>query len=165
MKRVDSRQNKAIQNSAASRYQKNRPLPRPSFSENPLYTDQPLSRGKGPVFGLIGDLFYASKIAQLAKHYHLDIHNSDSSESLLNHAAIKLPCIAILDWDHCEAEAFKLLRAFKSDEKLTKVPIVGYLSGARADLKREGENAGCMRIYSKIEFIRVLEDLLVRYGL
>ena len=161
MKPIDNRQNKLIQTKAAMK---------PHFPGAQI--PSAVSEGEaamgslkgGAVFGLISNLLSASKIAQSAKHCHLGVHNFDKADPLIEHAKAKLPLLVILDWDGCEAEAFKLLKVFQGDEGLKKVPIIGYLSHVKTALKEEAQKAGCLRVYSKSEFTRELDDLLARYN-
>jgi len=72
--------------------------------------------------------------------------------------------LVVLDWDDCEAEAFKLLSAFSFNESLRRIPTIGYLSQAKRHLKDEAQNAGCHRVYGKTEFTKGIEDLFMRYA-
>lgn len=161
MKPIDNRQNKLIQTKATMKH-----IPQGVPPQSALHEEGPIPAGAakgGAVFGLISNLLFASKIAQSAKHCHLGVHNFDKAEPLLEHAKARLPLLTILDWDGCEAEAFKVLKAFGENPDLKGLPTVGYLSHVKADLKEEAERAGCHRVYSKSEFVRILDDLLVRY--
>lgn len=120
-----------------------------------------LSKG-GVVYGLLSNLLLASKLAQAAKHCHLSIHNFDKAEPLLAHARQKMPKLVILDWDDCEAEAFKLLKEMTANADLMKVPRVGFVSNSKRMVRDEAQRAGCTRVYGKAEFPQVLEDLFTR---
>ncbi len=162
MKQTNNRQNKLIQVKAEIKhFPREHHLP----SEKPA-TDMEgssVARG-GAVYGLVSDILFASKIAQAAKHVHLAVHNFDKAEPLLQHTKQRPPVLIILDWDRCEAEAFKVLKELSSNADLKSVPSVGYLSQIKAPLKEEAQRAGCHRVYTKTEFTRSLEDLLVRYS-
>jgi len=45
----------------------------------------------GTVFGLVRSLFFATKIAEAAKHCHLGVHNFDHANALIEHAKQKHP--------------------------------------------------------------------------
>lgn len=163
MKPIDNRQNKLVQTKAGAKH-----LPPKGFHGDAAHEaggQDPRGTGLhgGAVFGLVSNLLFASKIAQSAKHQHLGAHNFDKGDSLLEHARAKRPRLVILDWDGCEREAFKLLKVFREDAALKTIPVVGYLSHTKMDLKKEAETAGCLRVYTKSEFTRVLDDLLIRY--
>ena len=161
MKCVDNRQNKWIVTQAPTRpFNKEEPAVRKSFEDFP-----PAGiRSGGIVLGLVANLFLASKIVQTAKHCHLAVHHFDRAEALLKFAGQHVPILIILDWDDCEAEAFKLLKELARNTDLQHVPAVGYLSQAKALLKEEARRAGCHRVYGKTEFNRDLASLLTRYA-
>lgn len=162
MKQIDNRQNKLAQKKAEMRhFPKDHHLPSEAPAGEGAGSES--ARG-GAVFGLVSNIFFASKIAQSAKHCHLAVHNFDKAEPLLEHAKKRAPLLVILDWDGCEAEAFKLLKELKANADLKGVPTVGYLSHVKAAVKDEAERAGCHRVYPKSEFTRVLDDILVRYS-
>lgn len=164
MKKIDNRQNKLVQMKAeVKHFPKVSAILSASGMPAGGETSGGISKG-GAVFGLVSNLLAASKIAQAAKHCHLDIHNFDKSESLLTHAKIKPPVLVILDWDGCESESFKVLKALKADSALNHVATVGFLSSGKTPVKEEAQRAGCHRVYFKTEFMRDLEALLTRYA-
>lgn len=121
------------------------------------------SKTRGWVLGLVSQIPFAAKIAQAAKSCRLNVHNFDRASVLIEYAKQHPPVVVILDWDGCQAEAFKVLKEFAACADLKNVPTVGYVSYPNEVLKQEARLAGCHRVYSKSEFIRALEDLLVRY--
>jgi len=162
MKRIDYRQNKLIQAKATMKPLRKHKPPPTQEAEGP----EPVSEkmGGGAVFGLVSDLLTASKIAQSAKHHHLGVHNFDRAKPLMEHAEQKPPVFVILDWDGCEAEAFQLLKDLGASASLKKIPTVGFVSQAKINLREEAQAAGCDRVYPKTEFLKSLDDLLVRYA-
>lgn len=122
-----------------------------------------LPGGHGVVYGLVSDLLVATKIARAAQHCHLAVHNFDRAEPLLEHARAKAPNLAILDWDSREAEAYKVLQEFAATAVLKKVPTVGFVSMPKASVREEAQKAGCHRVYTKTEFSRDLEQIMMRY--
>ena len=114
------------------------------------------------VYGLTCDLKVAEKITQIAQNWSLEIRHFDRAEKLLQRAAERLPNLFIIDWDHCEAEAFKLLSSRNDIPALKKVPVIGYLSNEKGSVKEEAERAGCMRVWLKTEFMNDLEDIMIR---
>lgn len=160
MKKTDNRQNKFVIPKGQETRFVNRRVASVS-SEEEIRTE--LGRG-GAVFGLSANLLLAAKIAQSAKHFHLGVHNFDKCAPLVEHARQKAPIVVILDWDGCEAEAFKVLKEFSRDADLKKVATVGCLSNMHQPLKEDAERAGCHRVYAKTEFMRTLDDILMRYA-
>ncbi len=159
MKPINNRQNKTIQTHRPSVKGVFVPLTARSYDNDYI----PVKTG-GIILGLVSDLFFATKIAQAAKHCHVLVHNFDKAQPLLKHLKEKHPHVVILDWDGCEAEAFKVLQALRAEDALKGIATVGYLSlPAKADLKQDAEHAGCHRVYSKTEFLKNLENLVIRY--
>jgi PleD family two-component response regulator len=164
VKRIDYRQNKLIQTKAASRGGGKEGHPFPQAGAQPQAPLPGAAKG-GALLGLVSDLLMATKIAQAAKHNHLGVHNFDRAGALVEHAASKRPFLVILDWDGCEAEAFKVLKAFREDAVLKGIPTVGYVSQSKKEVKEEAERAGCHRVYTKVEFTHAVDDILMRYAL
>lgn len=120
--------------------------------------------GLKPVYALIGDLFFATKIVKSAKAVGLEARAFDTAERLMQASREKEPGMIIMDCGSLEREAFQLLKELRSDEKLSRIPRLGYLSHSVADLKNQMRAAGCDQVFLKTEFTRELENLLVRYG-
>ena len=162
MKQTDNRQNKLQQVKAQARpFFKTGALSGPA--DHAADQGAGLSHG-GIVYGLVRDLLVATRIAQAAKHCHLAVHNSDKSETLLAHVKERKPVLVILDWDACEAEAFKFLKEMNGNADFKTVPSVGYLSQSKSVTRDEAQRAGCHRVYTKTEFMHELEILIARYA-
>ncbi len=116
------------------------------------------------VFGLVSNMMLATKIAQSARHNHLPVHNFDKAADLIAGLKQNKPVLIILDWDKCEAEAFKVLNELHKDADFRNVPTIGYLSSSNRVIAEEARSAGCHRIYGKTEFNRELDQLLARYA-
>lgn len=116
----------------------------------------------GFVYGLLRDITIAAKIAQAAKTANLSTHNFDRAEALMACARDRKPKLIILDWDVCEAEAFKVLKEMNQNADLKGVTNVGYVSGKKATLMEEARRAGCHRVYQKTEFMRELPIITAR---
>ncbi|MCM8775561.1 MAG: hypothetical protein NC930_04325 [Candidatus Omnitrophica bacterium] len=162
MKQMDRRQNKIIQTKAQMKHYSSIPPPAP---EPHAKTDEPEVRYGGVVYGLVTDLLVATKLAQMAKQNHLSVHNFDKADRLLETMKTRHPNFIAIDWDTCEAEAYKLLGEVRKDEKMKTIPVVGYVSSQKSAVRKEAEQAGCDRVYLKTEFMRNLADLFVRYAL
>ncbi len=118
----------------------------------------------GPIYVLVKDLFFATKIVKTAQAAGLEVRAFDSAERLLGASRERQPQLVILDCQGLEREAFRLLEGFQADERLAKVPRIGYLPHVAHELKQEMLRAGCEHIYSKSEFTRELENILVKSG-
>ena len=165
MKQTDNRQNKLQQVKAQARpFSKTGALSGAAGHAAELSGGGPALSHGGIVYGLVRDLFVATKIAQAAKHCHLAVHNSDKADTLWAHAKERKPVLVILDWDGCEAEAFKFLKEMGQNADFKMVPSVGYLSQVKSVTRDEAQRAGCHRVYTKTEFMHDLETLIARYA-
>lgn len=104
----------------------------------------------------------ATRVARDAKALYFEAFQSDRIEALWALAAERKVLLVILDWDHCEAECFKLLEKMRREESWKAVPVVGYLSQEKTALREEARKAGCDRVYGKSEFFKNLNDILMR---
>lgn len=117
-----------------------------------------------PIYILVSDLFFATKIVKTAQAMGLEARAFDSADRLVQASKEKEPALLILDCGGLEKEAFRLLDELRADEKLSRVPRIGYLAHTAQDLKRQMQGAGCDAVYSKSEFTKGLENLLMRYA-
>jgi CheY-like chemotaxis protein len=117
------------------------------------------------VMGLLSSVAVATKIAKAAKRCHLGVRNTDKAAVLLAGMKAVKPVLVLIDWDECEREAFQLLQTLRQDESLKRLPVMGYVSNNKADLKGMAERAGCDRVYFKTDFLNHLEDVIARCAL
>jgi len=117
-----------------------------------------------PVYILVNNLFFAEKIVKTAQGMGLEAKAFDTAQRLVQSAGEREPALVIMDCEGLEKESHQLLKELRSEEKLLKVPPIGYLSHTSRDLKREMREAGCVQVYNKAEFTRELENLLTRYA-
>jgi len=121
----------------------------------------PAKRG---VFALVADMAAATQIAKCAAGLHIGVRNFDRAEKLVLQAAVERPFLVILDFEKCEAEAFRVLNEMRNNADLRSVPAVGFVTQTKVMVKPEAERAGCSRVYMKTEFGRQLPDLIMRYA-
>ena len=117
-----------------------------------------------PVYALVRDLFFATKIVKTAEAAGLKARTFDSAERLVAAATENEPSFVMMDCETLEREAFRALEAFRRNPTLSKIPRVGFLTHGTGDLKRQMQDAGCEKVCTKSEFTRELETLMVRYG-
>ena len=115
-----------------------------------------------PIYILVNDLFFATKIVKTAQALALETRAFDTASRLLEASKQKEPALVIMDCGGMERECYQLLGAFRSDASLSKVPHIGYLSHGAKDLTREMRAAGCNQVYTKSQFTKELDLLLAR---
>lgn len=117
-----------------------------------------------PIYMLANDLFFASKVVKTAEASDVPARAFDTAERLIQAAREKGPSLVVMDCERLERDAFRLLQEFRADEKLSKVPCIGYLSHTARDLKGQMLAAGAVQVYFRSEFSKQLENLLLRYA-
>ena len=145
-------------------------LPDPKAAEEkvPMIKREALVDGalsaKRSVFALVANMAAATQIVKCAAALHIGTRNFDNAGKLVAQAAIERPFLVILDFEKCEAEAFRALNELRNNADLRGIPAVGFVTQAKAMVKSEAEKAGCSRVYMKTEFGRQLPDLIARYA-
>ncbi len=136
----------------------------PSFHEQPVGAPGVSGCRRGIVLTLTGDLSVATRITKSAKMCHLEVRHLDRSERLIEALKSILGApVLVIDWDTREADGFKALKAIRETVDLKKAAVVGFVSAAKQETKREAEGLGCLRVYGKSEFFSGLEMIWVRY--
>ena len=119
---------------------------------------------KRSVFALVADMAAATQIVKCAAALHVGVRNFDRAGKLVAEAAMAKPFLVILDFEKCEAEAFRALNELRNNADLRGVPTMGFVTQSKVMVKPEAEKAGCSRVYMKTEFGRQLPDLIARYA-
>jgi len=117
-----------------------------------------------PVYVLVKNLFFATKIVKTAQAAGLPVRCFDEAAKLVGASRTEEPNLVILDCHGLEKEAFQVLSEFRKDPGLSRVSRIGYLTHGARDLKVEMEQAGCEHVYTQSEFTKELENLLVKYN-
>lgn len=122
----------------------------------------PASPSGRVILGLTAQVALATRIAKAAKLCHMAVHNADKAEPLLAVWRQAKVSLVLIDWDECEREGFALLAALRQDPGSRKLPVMGFVSQKKADLKPLAQRAGCDRVLTKTDFLTNLEDLIAR---
>lgn len=134
------------------------------FYSAPFNYDEPNTK-KPMAFGLSSDVSMATRIAKSAKICQAAVHNFDRSESLIARLKEDKPFLILLDWDTCEAEAFKVLKEIRANADFKRVPVLGFVSsGIKNQVRDEATRAGCHRVYTKTDFLKELDLILARFA-
>lgn len=115
---------------------------------------------------MCGDTAFAIKLAKSAKKNYAEVQNFDQEETLAQFLKKIKPCLLILDFEKREAESFKFLNKMSQNADPKEVPVIGYIAqGKSLSNVSEAQEAGCDRVYTKSEFGRSMDDILMRYSL
>ena len=108
------------------------------------------------VVAYMDDLFFQMKIAETAKHLHLEVKVAGNPESLLQ-LMDPLPKLVIVDLNARNApiQAVERLRVIQPD-----LPVIGFLSHVQTDLAAKAKAAGFQQVMPRSQFTANLPQIL-----
>jgi PleD family two-component response regulator len=112
------------------------------------------------VLAAVEDLLFKSKISGTADSLGVAVRFPRSPRKLLESLRDDPPGLLILDLNSDRFEPLQLLQAVNSDETLTSVRTLGFLSHVQKDLAVAAREAGCDRIMARSAFTKNLPEIL-----
>jgi len=112
------------------------------------------------VLGLVADLFFGSRIREVARQLGVDVELVKTPETLVARAAEAAPRLVIVDMSLRAGDPAGAVRALKADPRTQRVPVIGYLFDSDEERIREARAAGCDRVLSRGGFTNKLPELL-----
>jgi len=114
-----------------------------------------------PVFVIVDDLIFLSKIQQTARQAGIAL---EILEPLNAHSRLWDVAGAgvIVDLNHRSGQAVNLVQALKSDAATRAAHIVGFLSHVQGDLAAAARSAGCDVVMARSAFAQQLPELLLK---
>jgi PleD family two-component response regulator len=112
------------------------------------------------VLAAVEDLLFKSKISGTADSLGVAVRFPRSPRKLLESLHDDPPSLLILDLNSDRFEPLQLLQAVNSDETLTSVRTLGFLSHVQKDLAVAAREAGCDRIMARSAFTKNLPEIL-----
>ena len=112
------------------------------------------------VLAAVEDLLFKSKISGTADSLGVAVRFPRSPRKLLESLQDDPPSLLILDLNSDRFEPLQLLQAVNSDETLTSVRTLGFLSHVQKDLAVAAREAGCDRIMARSAFTKNLPEIL-----
>jgi CheY-like chemotaxis protein len=116
--------------------------------------------GAGMVLGLVADLFFGSRIREVARQLGVEVELVKTPDRLVARAADAGPRLVIVDMSLRAGDPAGAVRALKADPRTQAVPIVGYLFDSDEQAIRAARAAGCDRVLSRGGFTQKLPELL-----
>lgn len=110
------------------------------------------------VLAVAPDLFFAVKIAEVAKAAGIGYENVPPAEALARCAASP-PDLVLLDF-FATPDPFALVRALKADERTRDVPIVGFYQHSKPAQAHEAVAAGIDQMLTRRAFVAKLPEVL-----
>lgn len=115
------------------------------------------------IIALVDDLLFSSRVREAARGLDLTLEFVRSQEGLAEMLNTKKPSLIILDLDSKSGSPLQMIRDIKSSADLKDIPILGYLSHVKRELKEEAIRAGCDLVLPRSRFARDLREILNRF--
>ena len=112
------------------------------------------------IIAVVDDLFFASKIRGTAEHIGTQIHFVKSIDAAISKARDEAPTLVIVDLNAGCCDAVELVRAFKCDDNLNAIPLLGFFSHVQIELQQAALSAGFDRVIPRSAFTKNLADIL-----
>jgi DNA-binding NarL/FixJ family response regulator len=108
------------------------------------------------VVAYMDDLFFQMKLAETAKHLHVEVKVAASPDALLQ-LMDPLPKLVIVDLNarNSPLQAVQQLR-----EQQPQLPVIGFLSHVQADLAAQAKAAGFQQVMPRSQFTMHLPQIL-----
>jgi CheY-like chemotaxis protein len=112
------------------------------------------------IIAVVDDLFFASKIRGTGEQVGVQIQFVKSVPDAIAKARDEAPAIVIVDLNAGCCDAVELARAFKDDDKLRAIPLIGYFSHVQIEQQQAALAAGFDRVMPRSAFTKNLRDIL-----
>jgi DNA-binding NarL/FixJ family response regulator len=108
------------------------------------------------IVAYVDDLFFQMKLAETAKHLHVEVKVASTPDALLQ-LMDPLPKFVIVDLNarNSPLQAVQQLR-----ERQPTLPIIGFLSHVQADLAVQAKAAGLQQVMARSQFTTQLPQIL-----
>lgn len=115
------------------------------------------------VLAVVDDLMFAVKIDAAARQSGVKVEYAKTHAEALEKAK-ELPSVVLLDLNHNKVDVLKLIKAFKKDEDLKKVSLLGFISHVDGEKKQAAVDAGCDSVVPRSAFSVNLPQILKRHA-
>lgn len=112
------------------------------------------------VIAVIDDLFFASKVRGTGEQVGARIEFVKSIDIAISKARDEAPTLVIVDLNAGCCDAVELARAFKDDDNLKAIPLLGFFSHVQTELQQAALTAGFDRVMPRSAFTKNLADIL-----
>ena len=116
------------------------------------------------VIAVVDDMFFASKIRAVADGSEVRVRFVRSATEALEAARADKPSLIIADLHARKCDPFKLAEQLKADETLRSIPLLGFFSHVKTELKQSAEEAGYDRVMPRSAFSKHLPEILENGG-
>jgi CheY-like chemotaxis protein len=103
------------------------------------------------ILAVMTDLFFTVKLMDAAKRTGLAVKCVKSINSAVERAGDGT-ALVVVDLNCREVDSIEVIRRFKSDPALARIPMLGFLSHVQVDKHQEALQAGCDRVVPRSVF-------------
>ena len=114
----------------------------------------------GIVIAAVDDIFFASKIRAVAESLGVEVLFAKSAAQALEAARAVEPKLLLADLHAQKCDPFRLAEAFKADETLRAVPLLGFFSHVQTELQQRAKASGYDRVIPRSAFSKRLPEIL-----
>jgi len=112
------------------------------------------------IIAVVDDLFFASKIRGTAEQVGARISFVKSIDGAITKAREEAPALILVDLNAGCCDGAELARAFKGDEDLKAIPLLGFFSHVQVELQKAALSAGFDRVMPRSAFTKNLISIL-----
>ncbi|MGH9971543.1 MAG: response regulator [Pyrinomonadaceae bacterium] len=112
------------------------------------------------VIAAVDDMLFASKIRATAEHLSVSVRFARNRDAVLTAAREGIVDLIVIDLQAQKIDAIELAKELKADERLRKIPVVGFFSHVLAELQRKAIDAGVDRVVPRSVFSRDMAQIL-----
>jgi CheY-like chemotaxis protein len=112
------------------------------------------------IIAVVDDLFFASKIRGTGEQVGVQIQFVKSIDAAVSKAREEAPALVVVDLNAGCCDAVELARAFKRDDNLKTIPLLGFFSHVQTELQQDALAAGFDRVMPRSAFTKNLAQIL-----
>jgi len=112
------------------------------------------------IIAVVDDLFFASKIRGTGAQVGSRIQFVKSIETAISKAREEVPALVIVDLNAGCCDAVELARAFKGDDNLCAIPLLGFFSHVHIEQQQAALAAGFDQVLPRSAFTKNLAQIL-----
>lgn len=106
---------------------------------------------------------FAVKIDAAARQNSIGVQYAKTLEDALAKAKNQ-PVLILIDLNHNKLDVIEVIRAFKADDALKKISMLGFISHVDGERKQEAVDAGCDSVVPRSAFSVNLPKILKRHA-
>ncbi|HXT63671.1 MAG TPA: response regulator [Pyrinomonadaceae bacterium] len=112
------------------------------------------------IIAVVDDLFFASKIRGTAEQVGARVVFVKSIPDAIEKTGDEAPSLVIADLNTRGCDPVDLARTFKANDKLKRIPLLGFFSHVQTELQQAALAAGFDRVMPRSAFTKNLRDIL-----